>query len=56
MWSLGSDSVQHVSDLRVHVIDLISQVVEQSADELISERWKPVLDDARAAISRRLGD
>jgi hypothetical protein len=56
MWSLGSDSVQHVSDLRVYVIDLISQVVEQSADELISERWKPVLDDARAAISRRLGD
>jgi hypothetical protein len=53
MWSLISDSVEFVADLRVYVIDLIARVVEHSADALIAERWKPILDDARAAASRR---
>jgi hypothetical protein len=51
MWSLKGDVVEVVDDLRVYVIDVISSVVEHSADDSISERWNPLLETVRGAVS-----
>jgi hypothetical protein len=51
MWSPLNDSVERVMDLRIYVLDLIANVVNNSADQAMSERWRPLLNDARVAIS-----
>ena len=52
MWSFPGESIEYISDLRSYVVGLITSVVANSADDVITERWKPILDDVRTAISQ----
>jgi hypothetical protein len=52
LWSPDSFALEWVSDIRVYIIDLTERIVRHSSEGGLIEQWKPLLDEARAAVNR----